>query len=131
MNNKVEVGVLYADLSRVIVPYAEKDTLSLVAVLALVVRDNAVEGKKRNITAKWGYDNYALCEGIENGQPWVEIYPWDNGDYVRRRMSNHLDVDARVMVDVPLGCMHMIFRGQDISDADWVEALRILEKEIL
>jgi len=127
----IEIEVLYVGNSRVIVPYAEKDNLSLAAVHGLVVRDSDIEGKRRNIAAKWGYDNYALCDGINNGQRWIEIYPWDDGDFVRRRLSNHLDADARTITDVPLGCMQMIFRGQSVPNADWIEALRILEKEIL
>lgn len=127
----IEVEVLYADLSKVKVPYSKKDTLFLAAVQALVVRDTAVEGKKGNIATAWGFDNYALCERIAGGQLWIEIYSWDDGDFVWRRTSNHLDIDARVPATLPLGSMHMIFVGQDIPDEDWKEALRILEKEIL
>ena len=126
----IEVEVLYADLSRVCVPYEERDTLSLAAVLAVAVRESDVEGKKRNIAVAHGFDNYALCERTMNGQPWVALYSWDDGDFVWRRTSNHLDIDARVPVVVPLGCMHMTFVGQDVSDDEWQEAVRIMDKEM-
>jgi hypothetical protein len=124
----LEVEVLYADRSRVSVPYTEKHTLSLAAVLGLVVRDSAVEGKKQNIAVGLGFDNYALCERIAEGRTWIGIFSWDDGDFTWRRTSNHLDNDARVSVDVPLGCMHMIFRGQQVPDSEWADALRILDE---
>lgn len=131
MSNQVEVEILYADLSRVSVPIAEVETLSQAAVLAVVVRDNAVEGKRKNIAVASGFDNYAFCHRITNGQPWVALFSWDDGDFVWRRTSNHLDNDARLPVDLPLGCMHIIFRGQDVPEIVWAQALSILDKEIL
>jgi len=126
----IEVEVMYADLSTVCVPYDKKDILSLSGVQALVVRDTFVKGKKGNIAIGIGFDNYALCERIANGALWIEIYSWDDDDFVWHRTTNHCDPDARVHADPPLGCMHMIFRGQSIPDADWEKALYKLDKEI-
>jgi len=126
-----EVEVLYADLSRVSVPIDEADTLSTAAVLAIVVRDTTIEGKKQNIVIAQGSDNYALCQRKMNGGPWVEIYKWDDDDFIWHRLNNHLSVEARYPVDPPLGCMHIVFRGEYVDADVWEEAVRILDKEIL
>ncbi len=127
----IEVEVLYTDRSRVTKPIGQAEDLVQSGILALVVRDNTMTGKQKNITAAWGFDNYALCHRIMNGQSWVAIYKWDDGDFVWRRTTNHLDVDARLPVDLPLGCWHMVFRGEAISDANWAIALDILNNAIL
>lgn len=127
----IEVEVLYADLSRATVPIEGIEALSQDGVLAIVVRDSAVEGKKRNIAEIHGFDHYAFCERTAMGQPWIALFGWDDGDFMWRRTSNHLDIDARDKVDLPFGCMHMIFRGQDVLDVYWKQALRIMDKEML
>lgn len=127
----IEVEVLYVGNARVCVPYEEKETLSLAAVLALVVRDTEIDGKKQNIAEIHGFDNYALCERRLNGGLWIALYGWDDDDFIWRRAVKHLDPQARFQVDPPLGCMHMVFRGQSIPADDWQEALRILDKEML
>lgn len=127
----VEVEVLYVDLSRQRVPLDQVDTLPKDKVLAIIVQTDEEEGKKRNIVWKFGFDHYALCQRETEGQPWVMLHGWDDGDYIWRRLSNTQDADGRREVDAPLGCMNVIFRGQSVTDAEWKVAEKLLYKEII
>ncbi len=127
----VFIDVLYADLSRQRVPFDQGDTLSKSDVQAIVVQTDEDNGKLRNIASCMGFDHYALCQKIDNGQQHVMLFGWDDGDYVWRRLTNHRDIDARVSVDAPIGCLHLIFRGLSVDQEKWKEVVRVIDKEML
>ncbi len=126
----IKVEVLYADLSRVDVPLDEVDKLLKSEVLAIVVKDDTQVGKLQNIVDRMGFDRYALCQRVEDGQPQVMLVGWDSGDFVWRRLSNPHDSDARREVPMPIGCMHVAFEGQKVSAAVWTQAEAILKDMI-
>ncbi|TDI73859.1 MAG: hypothetical protein E2O82_05090 [Betaproteobacteria bacterium] len=127
----IEVDVLYADLSRQRVLFENKENLSTIDVLALTIQTDEEVGKLRNIAVSHGFDYYALCWGIQHSQLWVEIYQWDDGDFMRRRASNPHDADAKNEFLVPLACKHIVFHGVEVTDAEWAKALKIMDKEML
>lgn len=127
----IEVKVLYADLSIQSALFENKEDLFTSDVLGLVVKTDKEKGKRQNITIGQGFDYYALCWGTQHGQLWVEIYSWDDGSFVRRRVTNPHDKDAKVEVLLPLACKHIIFHGIEVTDAKWKTALGIINKEIL
>ena len=56
------------------------------------------------------------------------LYGWDGDDFIWRRECT--DCENRVVVDAPIGTMHVIFRGISVSPEDWIKAEAIIAKEI-
>jgi hypothetical protein len=127
----IEVEVLYADLTRQVASLDKVDTLPKGEVLAIVVQTDQETGKKKNIAMTFGFDKYALCLKQDAGQQHVMLVGWDDNDFKWRRVSNPHDIDALREVPMPLGCLHVIFQGQQIPDAQWLKAVEVLDKEIL
>lgn len=127
----IEVEVLYSDLKSLKASLDNLDALPKDGVLAIVVRTDEEEGKLRNITFSQGFDKYALCQKQDGGQTWIMLFGWDDGDFKWRRLSNVHDIDAIREVDMPLGCLHAVFQGQQVTDAKWKTALTTLNAEML
>ncbi len=123
----IEVEVLYADLTTRRVPLDQVDILPKSEVISIVVQTDQETGKRKNITWKFGFDHYALCQKEDMGQKWVALLGWDDGDFVWRRLTNTHDIDARIEADLPIGCLNVIFRGQSVTPAKWKEAEAILK----
>lgn len=127
----ITVEVLYADLTRQRVSLEEIDHLSTGGVLAIVVQTDEETGKRRNVAVASGKDTYALCQRRSEGHDWIMLCGWDSGDFVWRRSQNVHEDTARRRVVAPLGCLHIIFNGQQVSASVWNKAQAILDKEIL
>jgi len=102
----VEVEVLYANMTTQRAPFDQVDTLPKSQVLSIVVQTDQERGKKKNIAWSHGFDHYALCQKEDARQKWISIIGWDDGDFTWRRTTNVHDIDAKIAVDIPLGCMH-------------------------
>ncbi len=122
----IEVEVLYADLTRQRKRMSELDQLSTASVLFIVVQTDQEVGNLKNIDFKQGRDHYALAMREAQGQRWLMLSGWDDGDFVWRRVTNVHDPDARHEVDAPFGGMRIVFRGQAVSAAVWEQALVII-----
>ena len=127
----IEVEVLYADLSRSRVVLSDIESLPKSRVLAIAVQTDQETDKLKNIVTTHGFDHYALCQKKDHGQIHIMLFGWDDDNFVWRRVTNVHDIDARKEVDIPLGCLNVIFHGEDVPIATWKKALRIFNKEIL
>jgi hypothetical protein len=127
----IKVEVLYAGLSKSSTPLEEADRISTSEVLGIVVKDDTQVGKLQNIAMCSGFDKYALCQRVNAGQPQIMLIGWDDGDFVWRRLSNPHDIDARQEVNMPIGCLHIVFEGQQVDADVWAEAEKILYEEML
>ncbi len=127
----IEVEVLYADLTRQRVPFADIDQLRKSGVLCIAVQTDAEEGKRRNVAIAFGKDRYAICQRRGGSQDWAMLCGWDDGDFVWRRLENVHELTARSPVDPPLGVPHIVFDGEHVDAAKWERALEIWNGEIL
>lgn len=124
----VYVEVLYKDLSRKHAPIGEAGTLPKDNVLFILVYTDQREGKERNISSCFGFDNYALLQKQGNGDNWFMLFGWDEDGFIWRREC--VDCENRVVVDAPIGTMHVIFRGGAVSPEVWARAKVIIDKEM-
>jgi hypothetical protein len=124
------IEILYADLSRQKVALEDIDQLKKDEVLCILVSNDTGEGKRKNIASGFGKDFYALCTQRSGNQDWVMLCGWDDDDFVWRRIDRPHGPGGRRRVVAPLGCMHVVFRGQHVEDDVWKEAKRIFSKEM-
>jgi len=124
----VSITVLYKDLTSKKVPVEEIDTLPKDDVLFIKLSTDLREGKLANISQKSEFDNYAYLSKHNGGVDWHMLYGWDEDDYIWRRECT--DCENRVVVDAPIGTMHVVFRGAAVSQEDWVKAKTIIDKEL-
>ena len=127
----IYVEVLYADLTRQRKPIGEIDQLPTDGVLCIAVQTDAEQGKRKNIAVASGKDTYAFCQRRAEGQDWIMLCGWDDGDFAWRRLENVHELTARREVNAPLGCMRMIFNGQHVEADVWARAQEIFDGEIL
>ena len=127
----INVIVMYADLT------IQKELLEDIGklpkdkVLFLLVEDDERKGKLKNIAACHGFDNYALCRRRDNSYDWVMLFGWDEDDFVWRRISKCKECPNREVVDMPVGIMHVIFRGGNVSTEKWTEAKAKFNSEMI
>ena len=127
----INVKVMYSDLKIQTKPLAEVDQLPNDKVLFILVEDTEREGKNKNITMIHTFDSYALCQKTEGGQVWVMLSGWDDDDFVWRRVEKCDGCNNRQMVDMPIGVMHVTFKGVSVSNKVWEKALKKFNEKMV
>lgn len=122
----VYVEVLYSDLAVKKEEIGEIDKLPKDKVLFILIEDDERDGKLKNITSCSGFDHYALCQKRNNSQDWVMLFGWDEDDYVWKRISPCDGCKAKEVVEAPIGVMHVVFHGGNVSEEDWKKAKKII-----
>lgn len=124
----VYVEILYKDLTRKRVPISDIDQLPKDNVLFISIQTDLREGKEKNISSCFGFDNYAIAQKRDNSDDWFMLFGWDEGDFVWRRERE--DCVNRVVVDALIGTMHVIFRGVQVPSEVWGKAKAIIDGEM-
>jgi len=120
----VSITVLYSDLTSKKVPIDQIDTLPKDNVLFIKLSTDTREGKLANISQVYGFDNYALLQKRDVSDDWYMLYGWNEDDFIWRRECD--TCTNRVIVDAPIGSMHVIFRGGAVSQELWERAITII-----
>lgn len=136
----IEVAVMYVDpvdLTTTSIQRAELNeidvlvaTYGIANVLAISVRDTAIDGKQANIAFVFGLDNYCLARKQSGGKDFVMLFGWDDDQYVWKQVDCR-GCKVSEAVDPPLGVMHTIFRGKGVSPEAWATAEIRLNAEML
>ena len=124
----IEVSVMYSDLSVRRSSLTNIGELPLDRVLFISVRDDEIEGKAGNISLISGFDKYALAHKVDEGKNWIMLTGWDDDAFVWRQVQGDRE---RQVVNAPLGVMHVVFYGQQVSDAVWKKAIQKVDKELV
>ena len=69
-----------------------------------------------------------MCLKRDEGDDWVMLVNWDDDEFIWRRACK--ECENRQVVDMPIGTMHVIFRGCFVSDEVWAQAKTIFDKEM-
>ena len=125
----IEIGVMYGDLSIKRYPIESIGEFATDGVLFITVRDTEVEGKAGNVDMISGFDKYAVCHKVDGGKDWVMLVGWDEDDFVWRQVGCQ-GCRERVPVDMPLGIMHMVFHGKQVSEGMWIMAMKAFDREM-
>lgn len=125
-----EIEVLYSDLHRKKVSLDQIAELPKDQVLFVQVLRETDNPQHRRVTACWGRDNYAFCHKTDSGHGWVMLFGWDEDDYAWRKLADCEGCPDKEVVDAPLGVMHVIFRGESVSEEVWAEAELIFDEEM-
>ena len=126
----IEVSVMYSDLSVKRGSLAEIEKLPKDRVLFMSVRDAEVEGKAGNVSLISGFDKYALAHKVDEGKDWVMLTGWDDDAFVWRQVGCQ-GCKEKVVVNAPLGVLHVVFYGQQVSNAQWEKAIKRVDKEMV
>lgn len=125
----VYVEVMYKNLSRQVESLEEINKLPKDNVLFILVSTDEIEGKLKNVVSCFGFDHYALCQKRDNNQDWIMLFGWDDDDFAWRQVNCGGCINREVM-DVPIGVMHVVFRGGHVEEETWKEAQRIFNEEM-
>ncbi len=124
----VYISVLYTDLTFKSEPLDNIDNLPKDNVLFIRTYTDLREGKDANISQIQEHDSYALLRMKKDNDDWHMLIGWDEDDCIWRRECR--ECIHRLPVDMPIGTMHVIFRGGSISRKDWKKAITIIDKEM-
>jgi len=127
----INVKVMYSNLKIQTELLSEVDKLPKDNVLFILVEDTEREGKNKNISMIHTFDSYALCQKTVSGQPWIMLVGWDDDDFIWRRADKCEGCENRQIVDMPIGVMHVIFRGVSVTNKVWEKALAKFDKEMV
>ncbi len=127
----ITVDVLYADLTRQTVTLGNVANLLKAGVLGIVVSTNQETGALRNIMDVHGNDHYSLGYRVFNGQTNIMLFGWDDDQFVWRRTTNVHDIDARTVVNAPVGHLSVTFDGQGVDNTTWDAAILIYQNDML
>lgn len=126
----IEISVMYSDRSIRRSSLDKIGELPKDRVLFISVRDDEVEGKAGNIAMSFGFDKYALLQKRDESKDWIMLTGWDDDAFVWRQVGCK-GCKERVVVNAPLGVMHVVFYGQQVPEAVWGQALKKFDRELI
>ncbi len=117
----MKVTVLYADLTSQTADIEALETVPHTGVLGILVKrdDGAL------LHQATGMDHYAVCWGDQGWGQWAFVFGMDDGEFGHRYEDDHMQVQDGD-VPVPLGCLHVWFEAQRVTDEVWSQAKRVL-----